>query len=176
MPIPEQGELHGFQLWLNLPAREKMRAPEYRDIQGEQIPSWPLAQGGKLSVLVGELNVDGSHFVGALRLVESHAIVARLSLPTQQTLCMTIPEHCQFSVLLFNGQLDGLEQGQLANFSAVSHARSLSLTTLGQTADVLVLAGVPIQEPIAQYGPFVMNTKTEIEQALRDYRDNKLVQ
>lgn len=176
MPVPDKGQLHGFQLWVNLPSGEKMRAPEYRDIQGSEITTWPIGHRAQLTPLVGRLTVNQEVYSGKLMLEESHAVVARLVMEKEQSVALTIPAQNNFNVLVYNGQIEGVEQGQLAHFSSSRHERILTLSTSSVSAALLVLAGEPINEPIVQYGPFVMNTMEEVEQALRDYRCNNLVQ
>jgi hypothetical protein len=166
------GLFHGLQLWVNLPADDKWTAPRYQSLEGEQVTLLSSPDGGALvRVIAGE--VDGHAGPGATHtpITFVHATIAagaRLVLPWQ-------PE---FNALVYVLSGDGFAGGERRPVGAGQLAvfRSGDQLTLTATRelDVIVLGGRPIREPVAWYGPFVMNTKAELAQAMDDYRAGKL--
>ena len=166
MPEQESGLLQGFQLWVNLPASEKMSEPGYEDILPEQVPSVTVGQHTVAKVLAGELN----GFSGP---VKSHAVSPRfIDLQSRQTETVSIPFESEHNAFLYCYQGGAeiadtrIETGKLA---VLSQGDSLQLA-LDPNSKCILVSGMPIQEPIAQYGPFVMNTQAEIDQAIRDFQ------
>jgi redox-sensitive bicupin YhaK (pirin superfamily) len=173
--IPQQtdGVMEGFQLWLNLPARDKMSAPWYRDFKAQELPRFVTAQGVTVIVIAGQ-----SHDVsGAVTRAASAPLYLDLHLPAGSSFAQPLPlEHNAF-VYVYRGEVRIAGQtvptqrmAVLANEGAADGV----LIEASTDARVLLLAGQPLKEPIAQYGPFVMNTQQEIHQAIRDFRDGKL--
>jgi redox-sensitive bicupin YhaK (pirin superfamily) len=169
------GLFHGLQLWVNLPAKDKMTAPRYQSLEGEQVTLLSSPDGGALvRIIAGE--VAGHEGPGDTHtpIAFVHATVApgaRLSLPWR-------PDFNALVYVLSGSGTVGAEGrpvtgGQLVVFGAGDR---LSLRAGdGQTPlEVIVLGGRPIGEPVAQYGPFVMNTKAELQQAMDDYRAGRL--
>lgn len=179
MPEQENGLLHGFQLWLNLPAKEKMKPPHYRDFAAAEIPEIELAEGGYLKIIAGEYNTGTRKIAGAVTGVTTRPLYFDVLLRPQQQL--TIPVDAQHTVLayVYNGELaigatdKRLKSGQLGQ---LINGDNIQLHTLDQSAQFLVLAALPLNEPVVQSGPFVMNSIEEIEQAYLDYRDGVLTQ
>src|SRR5579863_8519535 len=132
MPQQSEGRMRGFQLWLNLPSKEKKKPAGYRDIPAGEIPHVKLPQGGEVKVIAGTLTLDGAATSGAAK-----------PLP-----------HRAAGVLSDGGRVRVQAGAEGVRF--------------------LLLAAKPLREPVVQYGPFVMNTREEIEQALADYRDGRL--
>ncbi|MBI2392696.1 MAG: pirin family protein [Deltaproteobacteria bacterium] len=172
MPEQQEGLIWGFQLWLNLPASEKMRAPEYRDLQPWDIPVVRLSGGVELRVLAGE--VAGA--VGPIRGRATEPVYADVSLPASASATLDLPRGHEGFVYPFDGE--GLAivtaagerpiaRGELAVLGA---GDALALKAVSGAARALVVAGRPLREPVVQYGPFVMNTRAQIEQAVRDYQ------
>ncbi len=171
MPEQEQGLLHGFQLWINLPASEKMKPPHYQDIAAATIPQIDLAESGYIKVIAGEyLSIKG-----AVQGVSTQPLYLDVSLSPQQSL--TVSTNAQHTVLVYvyhgevaidNKILHAGQLGQLINGNIIHTA------TQAQAARFLVLAALPLHEPVVQSGPFVMNSAEEIEQAFRDYRNGVL--
>jgi hypothetical protein len=175
MPEQENGLLWGFQLWLNLPAQEKMIAAGYRDIAADEIPTLDLAPGvtgkliaGRIAGRDGPGRAAGRSQTAPLYLDLALAADAEVSLPVGA-------DHAAFAYV-YEG---GVEIGAAANRTAVgagqlaalSDGASVSLRSAGTAASrVLLLAGQRLGEPIAHYGPFVMNTEAEIHAAVDDYR------
>jgi redox-sensitive bicupin YhaK (pirin superfamily) len=171
MPEQEEGRMAGFQLWVNLPARDKLTAPAYRDVPPAEVPSFPLDNGGSVRVLAGE-----SHGVkGAVSRPGTEPIYLDVTLPRGQTFEQPLPPGHNAFVYVFGGAADvaGTEvpverMAILANDPAFDGVR---LRAVGEVpARVLVVAGRPLNEPIVQYGPFVMNTEAEIHQAFQDFQ------
>jgi quercetin 2,3-dioxygenase len=179
MPEQEDGLLHGFQLWLNLPAKEKMKPPHYRDIAAKDIPHIELANGGYIKLIAGDfVNYKGT-VSGAVTGVTTQPLYLDALLNPQQQLDIPInPQHTAL-VYVYRGELvigasdKVLKAGQLGQ---LIDGDNIHLATQDQTAQFLVIAAMPLNEPVVQSGPFVMNTMAEIEQAYRDYRDGLLTQ
>lgn len=164
------GRLDFVQLWVNLPAKNKMSPPNYQDIASTRIPTTVLPGGGKLRVIAGELaSLQGpAHTFSPI-------IVADLSLKNDQSETLSIPVNHTLMVYVLSGSatLNGavLERGQIALTNA--DGDSITLTTSTE-AKLLILAGEPIHEPLAVYGPFVMNTREEIIEAFSDFKAGKM--
>ena len=176
MPEQEDGLMWGFQLWVNLPARDKMTAPRYQDIPAERIPQLDLGAGAKARVLAGRLrDTAGPVETGAaaatyldIELAAGAAFEERVG----------AAEDTAF-IYVYEGQVEA---------GAASAATSLSRGTLGvlgagnalrlaagaTAAKCIVVAGRPLREHVARYGPFVMNTRAEIEQAFADFQAGRL--
>ncbi len=172
MPELDMGGLHGFQLWINLPASEKMLPPKYRDVPATEIPVAELSNGIRAAAIAGNWQVDGETLHGPLSDLAAGAAYLDLSLPAGENLTLPISAGHRCLVYVFQGQLDTNpvvpEQTQtLFAFSETGDQISLNAQS---DARMLVLSGTPIKEPVVHYGPFVMNTHEEIEQAIRDYQ------
>lgn len=164
------GQLDFVQLWVNLPAKDKMSPPQYQDIASTKIPSSSLAGGGQLRVIAGEL----AGLAGPAHTF-SPVIVADLTLTSGQTETFTISETYSLMVYVLSGSASAntqpIEGGQIALFKADGDTITLS-TTAG--TKLLILAGEPIREPLAVYGPFVMNTREEILAAFDDFQHGRM--
>ena len=177
MPEQEHGLLHGFQLWLNLPAKEKMKPPHYRDIAAQEIPLIELANGGSIKLIAGDYVGEAGTFSGAVTGVTTQPLYLDVSLKPQQQLDIPINPLHTVLVYVYQGDLATsasdkvLKAGQLGQLVA---GDNIHLATQDWSARFLVLAALPLNEPVVQSGPFVMNTMAEIEQAYRDYRDGVL--
>ncbi len=169
--LPEQadGLMEGFQLWLNLPARNKMTRPYYRDIPSEAIPEFVTPEGVRVRVIAGS-----SHGVaGAVQREHTEPLYLDVHLPAGAQFVQPIPSgHNAFTytyrgtVLVSGTEVPDRNMAVLANDGG-----GLVVVRSHADARLLIVAGQPLNEPIAQYGPFVMNTGEEIQQAMRDYRD-----
>lgn len=176
MPQQEQGRLQGFQLWVNLPASEKMQAAAYRDIQADAIPTIALANGGQLKVIAGQADIAGVIHAGPIQGLSTELVYLDIQLPAGQTIFLPLPAGHNALVYPYQGQADiagrtvaAQSVGVLTTTGAIEiHAGNAAL-------GLLLLAGKPLNEPIAQYGPFVMNTREEVEQAIADYKNGCLV-
>ncbi|EWH02273.1 pirin family protein [Halomonas sp. BC04] len=170
MPLTDSQGLHGFQLWLNLAARDKLSPATYRDIRGDEMPH---LQGDRaeLIALGGHWQNEGGDTVeGPLDALAGKGAVGHARLAAGGTLNLIMADET-LAVYVFEGELmiDGqaVEAGQLAR---LGEGQRLTLHSQ-DGAQCLILAGTPHREPIVHYGPFVMNHPREIEQALADYRN-----
>jgi redox-sensitive bicupin YhaK (pirin superfamily) len=171
MPEQENGLLHGFQLWLNLPATEKMKPPHYQDIAATDIPSVALADGGFVKVIAGTYQGINGAVTGAV----TQPLYVDIGLEPHQSLDIPVDVAHTAVVYVYQGEVsvaDGLlKTGQLGLLLEGDH---IQLASTEHAAKLLLLAAKPLHEPVVQSGPFVMNTVAEIEQAFRDYRDGVL--
>lgn len=171
MPEQEDGRMDGFQLWLNLPAREKMREPWYRDIEAEQVPEW-RAEGVRARVVAGR-----THGVaGAVERDATEPLIVDLELAPGARFEQPLPVAHNAFVVVVHGSVElggrKLEPGPMA----ILTNRGDGVVVTGGTAGarLLLVAGRPLGEPIAQYGPFVMNSNREIFEAVEDFRAGRL--
>ena len=172
MPEQEEGLMQGFQLWVNLPAKDKMTAPRYQDIAPERIPTVDVAAGAHAKVIAGELNgVRGPVQPGATEplFVDLHLEAgARATVATQ-------PAHNAF-VYVYEGEAAAGEPAQRlvhGTVGVLSQGGSVTVAAGPKGARLIVVAGKPLREPVAKYGPFVMNTQAELRQAMLDYQAGK---
>jgi redox-sensitive bicupin YhaK (pirin superfamily) len=173
LPEQESGRMEGFQLWLNLPARDKMGAPWYRDIQSESIPELTTAEGVRARVIAGS-----SHGVaGAMQRDVTHPLYLDLHFGPGASFAQSIPAAHNAFVYVYRGQLQiGATQvpaKRMAILANTADADGVILRADGP-AQAILIAGRPLGEPIAQHGPFVMNTEEELIQAVRDYQSGRL--
>ena len=177
MPEQENGLLRGFQLWINLPAKEKMKPPHYQEFSAEKIPQVALADGGYIKVIAGDYQTETQKTSGPVTGVTTQPLYFDVSLSPKQQLDLPISEQHTVLVYVYQGELaigvpdKVLKAGQLGQ---LINGDNIQLATLDQPAQFLVLAALPLKEPVVQSGPFVMNSVEEIEQAFRDYRDGVL--
>ncbi len=169
LPEQEEGGMEGFQLWLNLPARDKMRAPWYRDFQAADIPQFTTPEGVTVRVIAG-----ASHGVaGAMQREVTEPLYLDLEMPAGARFTQALPAGHNAFAYVFRGavRIEGTEVPvqRMAVLANAADAEGVVLEAK-QPARVLLIAGKPLGEPIAQYGPFVMNTQGEIVQAVRDYQ------
>ena len=174
MPQQTEGRMRGFQLWLNLPAGEKMKPAAYRDIKAGEIPEVAGAAGARVKVIAGE-------FAGKAGPIHSRSTEPQLldvHLPPGAALEIPVKAGHNAFVYVYEGEArvgeDAKEVPQRAA-GLLSDGLALRLLAGAAGARLLVIAGKPIGEPVVQYGPFVMNTREEIEQAIRDYQSGELV-
>ncbi|WP_165857432.1 pirin family protein [Marinobacter sp. JSM 1782161] len=174
MPQQEHGAMRGFQLWLNLPAAEKMKDAGYRDIQPEEIPEIAL-DGARLKLIAGRIELDGREHTGAIAGGTTAPIYADIHLEPAAKVSLPLADSHDGLLYLYDGEASlGDTRLERSAANVLSDGDRLTVTAGPDGARVLLIAGKPIGEPIAQYGPFVMNTREEIEQALQDYRDGRL--
>ncbi len=169
MPIMQEGELHGFQIWINQPAKNKMQPAQYHDFQPETITERDDKHAGLVRVIAGELTFNGNQAVGPLTKTGVNATVADWRPESGATLeLVTQPDH-NMMVYVYQGNVGTkqrtVKQGEMA---LLSRGELVTLTA-NEKSGVLVFIGEPINEPVVHYGPFVMNSIEEIEQAIQDY-------
>ncbi len=173
MPEQEGGLMEGFQLWLNLPAGDKMREPWYRDFEAAGIPSLRTADGIDVRVIAGE-----SHGVaGAVTRDATAPLYLDVHLPAGARFSQSLPSTHNAFLFVYRGDVSiagkTLGERQMAILANDAAADGVVIEAGAQPARLLLIAGRPLDEPIAQYGPFVMNTQQEIHEALADYRDGR---
>jgi quercetin 2,3-dioxygenase len=177
MPQQEEGLMRGFQLWLNLPAAEKMKPAAYKDIPSSDIPVANLANGGCIKVIANTAIIDGKKIAGPIQGLTTDPIYWDVHLPFNGEFSHAIPATHNTFVYVYEGEVAiGNDKRKLHKGSAglLGAGDEISLTALVDDTRFILLAGIPLNEPIAQYGPFVMNTQAEIEQAIQDYRNGVL--
>ena len=175
MPQQEHGRMRGFQLWINLPAREKMKPAGYRDLQPAEIPVVEFPGGGRAKVIAGTLLHAETATPGPIRDTSTDTRYFDIELPGNAVFAHRVEAGHSVFVYPFEGNLRVGEQA-LATHSAgvLGPGERIEVAAGGDGARFLLLAGRPLREPVAQYGPFVMNTRAEIEQAIRDYQSGAL--
>jgi len=172
------GTLEIIQLWVNLPAAHKMIAPRYQEILASDIPALPIGSGQSyVRVIAGEFPVsEGSQTKKGPAKTFTPLDVLDVRLLAGQTLDLSLREGDNTAVYALKGKVrlndsDTVSEAEIARFDQTGNA--IKLEALEDTT-LLVLSGTPINEPIASYGPFVMNTSEEIRQAIQDYHTGKM--
>lgn len=176
MPEQEDGRMEGFQLWLNLPAADKMTAPWYRDMPADAIPTVALDNGGTVRVLAG-----ASHGVaGAVTRPVTQPLYLDVHLPAGQQFRQALPAGHNAFLYVYRGEVsigEGSDKAVLESqrMGVLDNAANADGVIVNAESDAhfLLIAGQPLGEPIAQYGPFVMNTQEQIYQTLADFRDGR---
>ena len=167
------GRLHGFQLWVNLPKRDKMIAPRYQEFPAAQIPQARSADGRVTArVIAGEA-------LGARAIIETRTPILYVHFTLEPGARVVQPVPTDFTAMAYvvrgsgtAGASTALKRGQLAVFETDGDTVTLEAGT--EPLEVLLIGGQPLKEPVARYGPFVMNTKAEVLQAFEDYRAGKM--
>ena len=172
IPQQEEGVMEGFQLWLNLPGRDKMRDPWYRDFGAADLPRF-TRDGVTAIVVAGE----SQGVAGAVTREKTEPLYLDLHLEPGARFSQPIPPGHNAFVFVYRGAVAiggrDVERGRMAVLANEPDADGV-LIEAKEPARALLIAGRPLGEPIAQYGPFVMNTEEEIRQALRDYSEGRL--
>jgi quercetin 2,3-dioxygenase len=179
MPEQQEGRMRGFQLWLNLPAREKMTPPRYQEFGPERIPLATPAKGITAKVIAG--NVAG--VVGPIRQPATDPTYLDLAIEPGATFVQALPADYAAFLYVFEGTLQvgsGAEAKLLHTheLAVLSEGAQIHLTgeragADGKTARAILVAGRPLREPVAKYGPFVMNTREELQQAFEDFHSGR---
>lgn len=176
LPEQEEGRMEGFQLWLNLPAKDKMVPAWYRDIPTQAIPEW-RGEGVTARVIAGRTH----EVVGAIERAHTEPLYLDLHLAPGASFSQPLDPLFNAFAFPYRGRVTlGAEArevvaGRMAILANTPDSDGVTLTNPGpDEARVLLIAGRPLGEPIAQYGPFVMNTQEEIFQAVADFRAGRL--
>jgi quercetin 2,3-dioxygenase len=169
MPEQTDGLMEGFQLWLNLPARDKMIEPWYRDIAREAIPRFTTDTGVTVKVIAGE-----SHGVaGAVQRAHTEPLYLDIELPANASFAQALPPGHNAFLYVYRGQVvvdeQNVPQARMAILANDANADGVRIVA-AQPSRLILIAGRPLNEPIAQYGPFVMNTQEQLRQAVEDFR------
>ena len=183
MPQQSEGRMRGFQLWLNLPSKEKMKPAAYRDIPAGEIPRVLLPLGGEVKVIAGMLTLDETTTFGPINgqgaNLSTDPLYLDLRLHAGEEFSTQIASGHSAFVFVYEGSAKigtaaaakPLPRGAAG---VLSDGDSVRVEAGTEGARFLLLAARPLREPVVQYGPFVMNTREEVEQALADYRDGRL--
>ncbi|MEO0732196.1 MAG: pirin family protein [Bacteroidota bacterium] len=166
------GTLEGIQLWVNLAPEHKMVQPRYQDMKAENFPLVELADGATLRVVAGT-------FAGKTGPAQTYSPIEawQLTLPASATVDLPVPEDHNFCAYLLDGEVQlptGFNYAGRTLLNFKQNGEGVRLTGVADTTRVLLLGGLPHGAPVAQHGPFVMNTQTEILQAMRDYQMGKM--
>lgn len=181
MPQQKSGRMRGFQLWINLPAKEKMKPARYQDIQPDAIPLLALPDGGEVKIIAGGVELDGTTVDGPIQGLTTEPLFLDVRLPAHSRFAQPINQEHNAFVYPYEGKIEMVtadDQSRALESQAaavLSDGDRIEIQTIDQPAAFLLLAGRPLREPLVQYGPFVMNTRAEIDQALSDYRNGQLV-
>jgi hypothetical protein len=169
--------MRGFQLWLNLPAKDKLGDPEYRDIPAREIPHLTTSSGVEVVVIAGQFDDGAVQQNGAVQRPHTEPQLFDLRLPAGSQIAPHLPEGHRIMLYVYEGSLEfpgeATPRAHAGHLVRLSDEGELHLSSR-DGAKLLLIAGKPLAEPIVQYGPFVMNTQEEIEQALRDFHDGVL--
>jgi quercetin 2,3-dioxygenase len=171
---PEEGKLEGFQLWVNLPAKLKMTHPRYQEVKASQIPEITLSEGVQVKIIAGEVN----GVKGPVTEIFADPEYLDVSLEAGISFEHNLPEGHTVFAYVFEGEGIFDEEGALVsatNLVIFGEGESIKVHTKNKPLRFLLISGNPLNEPIARYGPFVMNTPEEIEDALRDLQKGTFV-
>jgi quercetin 2,3-dioxygenase len=171
LPEQSEGRMEGFQLWLNLPAQDKLRAPWYRDIQSAELPEWRGA-GVTARVIAGA--TQGVQ--GAVQREHTEPLYLDLHLDAGASFEQALPETHNAFIYVYRGSLEiGGQPVPLQRMAILANAGDGARLAAGsEGARAILVAGRPLKEPIVQYGPFVMNSQQEIFRAVEDFRAGRL--
>jgi quercetin 2,3-dioxygenase len=174
LPEQEEGRMEGFQLWLNLPARDKLCPPWYRDFTDAQIPEW-TAPGARVRVIAGQ----HQGVAGAVQREATAVLYLDIHLEPGAALAVPVPATHNAFVQVYRGEVllgeARVAAGQMGLLANTAGSDGVHLANPGPLpARLLLLAGRPLGEPIVQYGPFVMNTPQQIHEAIADFRAGRL--
>jgi hypothetical protein len=170
MPQQTQGLMRGFQLWINLPAREKMSLPEYQEFSPEAIPEIQ-SDGVSVRVLAGTYSGQN----GVIQDPNTQATYLDIRLAADRDFSTGLPDTHTAFFYVFEGDLQAAGNTQISKHSmaVLGSGDTFSFRSGKNGVRLILVAGKPLNEPIVQYGPFVMNTRAEIEQAFADYQSGR---
>ncbi|HHF3017640.1 pirin family protein [Vibrio diabolicus] len=169
MPIMQEGELHGFQIWINQPAKNKMAPAQYHDFQPETITEFETQSSGVVRLIAGHLTINNERIQGPLTETGVAATVADWRAMVGHALNLTTEQDHNMMIYVYKGRVQlkdrEINQGEMAILSKGEWVELQAEKKSG----ALIFIGEPINEPVVHYGPFVMNSMEEIEQAIQDY-------
>ena len=173
MPEQQDGAMEGFQLWLNLPARAKMREPWYRDIASHELPEW-RGPGATVRVIAGQ----SQGVAGAVQRETTEPLFLDIQLEAGAGFEQPLPAAHNAFIVVYRGELAlgdaPVRARRMAILANTPGSDGVALRAGPAGARAILVAGRPLKEPIAQYGPFVMNTQQEIFQAVADFNAGRL--
>jgi quercetin 2,3-dioxygenase len=167
------GRVHGFQIWVNLPARTKMTRPRYQGVPASRIPEARTADGrARVRVVAGEA-------LGARAVIDTHTpiVFQDWSIDAGADVRVAVPEDQQALAYVFEGSVRIGDEGRVVNegdLALLGKGDAVRFRGAPESGRLLLLAGVPIAEPVARYGPFVMNTEQELREAVRDFQSGRM--
>ena len=170
MPTLDTKKLHGFQLWINLAAKQKMQAPNYRDVAAIDIPQFEL-DGVRGRAIAGKWHIGREYINGALIELSANAAIVDITLQADATLTLPVGADDTVAIYVYDGSLTAPAAVNAQHLAITDTGDTLQLAAGKNGASALLLRGTALKEPVAHYGPFVMNTMEEIEQTLQQYRD-----
>ncbi len=172
MPQQENGRMRGFQLWINLPAKEKMKPAGYRDIQPDEIPT-VLLSDGRVKIVAGTYEDTKGPVQGG----STDPVYWDVQLNSGKTFTAKILETHSVYIYPFEGSVEIADRVLKTHQGGIlGSGDAIEVKAGAGGARFLVLAAKPLKEPVVQYGPFVMNTREEIDQAIRDYQNGELTE
>jgi redox-sensitive bicupin YhaK (pirin superfamily) len=179
MPMQESGRLHGFQLWINLPAAEKLCEPKYQEYPPDAIPQITVGSNSTARVIAGTLATPSTSVTGPVGGVSTQPDFFDLDTAAGDSVSIPLEAGKRGLLYVYQGSVlidDGQQQRPLKRqqLGVLGDGDSVAFVA-AENSRLLLLAGVPIKEPIVNWGPFVMNSPGEIEQAIRDYQQGRLV-
>ncbi|WP_439136265.1 pirin family protein [Pseudomaricurvus sp.] len=179
LPIAEQNYFHGFQIWVNLPASEKMTEPKYREFGPEEIPTLNLANGNCIKVIAGTATHEEHSATGPVKDVATQPDYWDVNMLGATEMSLPISSSKRVLMYVYEGSIDIKLKGAASTIDSqqmvvLSPGESLEVTA-NEVSRFLVLTAEPINEPVVSWGPFVMNTREEIKQAINDYNHGVLV-
>ena len=170
MPTIDTTGLHGFQCWFNLPAKDKMSPPRYRDLSRDALPIISV-EGARLTAIAGDWKLLGDQLSGPLTELAPIAQMADLTLEPDHSIEIPVDNAANMAAFVYDGSLELDNRARVAKSLVLTGAGvRWRLTASSEGASCLLFSGQPLREPVVQYGPFVMNTREEIETALNEYR------
>jgi hypothetical protein len=174
MPEQSSGRMEGFQLWLNLPARDKLRAPWYRDIAAQEIPVLNTDDGASVRIIAG----SSRGVAGAMQRETTLPLLLDLHLSAGAGFEQPLPATHNAFVYVYRGELsvagEAVPRQRMAILANDGGSDGVRLSAGAEGARALLIAGAPLDEPIVQHGPFVMNHPHELRQAVEDFRAGRL--
>lgn len=176
MPEQQEGRMRGFQLWINLPARDKMTAPKYQEYAPEALPVVEAAPGARVKLIAGSLlGAEGPIVQPA-----TDPVYFDLDLAPGASLSLPVPAGHAAFLYVYEGRLDvlasaGRQRLLRSQLAVLSEGDELVVQGGGEATRAILVAGRPLREPVARYGPFVMNTREELMQAFVDYQEGRFV-
>ncbi|MEK8031022.1 pirin family protein [Ideonella sp. DXS29W] len=177
LPEQQEGRMEGFQLWLNLPASDKMVPAWYRDIPAGEIPHW-RAPGVDVAVIAGTAGTGSTAVAGAMQREHTEPLYLDIQLDAGARFEQSLPPGHHAFVYVFRGEVrigdTPVPSQRMAILAQDAQADGVVLAAGEAPARALLIAGRPLREPIAQYGPFVMNSQAQIIQAVEDFRAGRL--
>ncbi|WP_159565638.1 pirin family protein [Budvicia diplopodorum] len=174
MPQQLDGQMRGFQIWLNLPKVEKMKPASYQNFTAEELPNISLLENGQIVLIAGSLTMDGETYSSPVQAHVTQPLIADIDLSPHGEIHIPIPAGLNALLFLFEGEIEVDDHTLQFDQTAVltdGNMLHLKADVLGGRA--MLLAGKPLNEPVVQYGPFVMNTIEEIQQAIHDYNSGQ---